>query len=442
MVSSYPEGAPEDVDAAVVAATTAFPGWASSSVAARTGALRALADLVDANAEELARLATIEVGTPNRYARGTVSACSYILRNMAEHVEGLSLEEKMSGGVRVLLEPIGVAGAITPWNYPLYQSIVKLAPALGAGCTVVLKPSEVAPTQVFRFVELVDQAGILPPGVLNVISGTGPVVGEALASHPDVAMISLTGSTRAGARVSELAAQTIKRLTLELGGKSPNVVLPDVEDLQSVVTANVNALASNAGQTCTALTRLIVPRSRLSEAEEAARAAVATLAAGDPLEESTTIGPIVSKLQHQRVIEHIETAERETARVVIGGSKAGSQERGYFVSPTVFSDVTREMSVAQNEVFGPVLAIMPYDGIEEAVELANSTSFGLSGAAWGADPERAFEIARQIQSGMVHVNGAPGAYDMPFGGYKQSGNGRELGLAGLKEYYETKAVAV
>jgi aldehyde dehydrogenase (NAD+) len=332
-----------------------------------------------------------------------------------------------------------VVGAITPWNYPLHQVAAKVAPALAAGCTVVLKPSEVAPLNAFVLAEIIHDVG-LPAGVFNLVTGTGDVVGEAMSAHPDIDMISFTGSTRAGKRISEVAAGTVKRVTLELGGKSPNVILDDA-DLEQAVTDGVGKAFLNSGQTCSALTRMLVPRSKLAEVEAIAKAAAETYTPGDPFGESTRLGPLVSEAQRERVRGFIQKGQEEGARLVTGGAEAPEGlEQGYFVRPTVFSDVTTDMTIAQEEIFGPVLSILPYDDEEEAVRIANDTIYGLAGGVWSGDAERAKAVARRIRTGQVEVNGGSFNPMAPFGGYKQSGKGRELGKFGIEEYLETKSL--
>ena len=332
-----------------------------------------------------------------------------------------------------------MVGAITPWNFPLYQVVLKVAPALAAGCTVVLKPSEVAPLNAFILAEVIHEVG-LPAGVFNLVSGIGPVVGEAIAAHPKVDMVSFTGSTRAGRRVMELAAEGIKRVSLELGGKSANILLDDA-DFAAAVPAGVFACYMNSGQTCSALTRMLVPRDRLAEVEELARTATEGFAPGDPFEPGKLLGPLVSSVQRDRVRGYINKGIEEGAKLVIGGAEAPEGlETGFFVQPTVFSEVTRTMTIANEEIFGPVLSIIPYDSEEEAVEIANDTPYGLAGGVWSSDPARAEKVARQMRTGQVDINGGafnPGA---PFGGYKQSGIGRERGKYGLEEFIETKSM--
>ena len=334
-----------------------------------------------------------------------------------------------------------MVGSITPWNYPLHQLGAKVAPALAAGCTVVAKPSEITPLTAFVLAEIVEEVG-LPAGCFNLVTGYGPVVGEAIAGHPDVDMVSFTGSTRAGRRVSELASQTVKRVALELGGKSPNVILDDA-DLQGAIADGVMKCYLNSGQTCSALTRMLVPRERLPEAEAIAAAVVEQVKMGDPLEAGNSLGPLVSDAQRERVRGYIRKGVEEGAKLVTGGEEPPEgRERGYFVRPTVFSEVKPGMTIAQEEIFGPVLAIMPYDTEDDAVRIANDSMYGLAGGVWSGDSERAKRVARRIRTGQVEVNGAAFNPLAPFGGYKQSGHGRELGRFGLEEFLEVKSIQI
>ena len=343
------------------------------------------------------------------------------------------------GNSLVVREPVGVVGAITPWNYPLHQITAKVAPALAAGCTIVVKPSEVAPLNAFLLADIIDEVG-LPAGVFNLVTGYGPVVGEAMASHPGIDMISFTGSTVAGRRVSELAAATVKRVSLELGGKSANVILDDA-DLAQAIPDGVAKCFLNSGQTCSALTRMLVPRERLAEAEQLAAAAAEKYAPGDPFDPSSRLGPLVSARQLERVRGYIEKGLSEGARLVTGGAeRPDGIESGYFVSPTVFSDVTSDMTIAQEEIFGPVLVLIPYEDEQDAVRIANDSQYGLAGGVWSADEDRAKGVARQMRTGQVEINGAVYNPLAPFGGYKQSGHGRELGPFGLNEFLEVKAL--
>jgi acyl-CoA reductase-like NAD-dependent aldehyde dehydrogenase len=357
---------------------------------------------------------------------------------MPKLIEEVAWEEEI-GNSRVLREPIGVLGAITPWNYPLNQIAAKVAPALAAGCTVVLKPSEVVPLNAFILAEVIEAAG-LPAGAFNLVTGTGPVVGEAIAGHPGVDMVSFTGSTRAGRRVSELASATVKPVAMELGGKSPNVILDDA-DLSRAIPDGVAKCYLNSGQTCSALTRMLVPREKLAEAEELAKSAAEAYTPGDPFEDSTRLGPLVSDVQRERVRGYIEKGEAEGAKLLTGGATPPEGlDRGYFVRPTVFSEVTPEMTIAQEEIFGPVLVIQPYEDEDDAVRIANDTVYGLAGGVWSADADRAIAVAKRIRTGQIEING--GAFNplAPFGGYKQSGHGRENGRLGIEELLVAKSL--
>jgi acyl-CoA reductase-like NAD-dependent aldehyde dehydrogenase len=439
VIGSVPEGTVEDIDAAVAAARQAFPGWASTPVEERTALLTRVSEALGARMESLADLITHEVGMPFVLSQLVqVGLPMATFGSMAPIAAGFTWEQEV-GTSLVVREPVGVVGAITPWNYPLHQIAAKVAPALAAGCTVVLKPSEVAPLNAFVLADIFEEVGA-PAGVFNLVTGYGPVVGEALAAHPGVDMVSFTGSTRAGKRVSEVAAATVKRVALELGGKSANVLLEDA-DFAKAVPDGVSKCYTNSGQTCSALTRMLVPRQRLGEVEELARAAAETYTPGDPFAEDTRLGPLVSEAQRDRVRNYIDKGIGEGARLVTGGAEAPvGLDRGFFIRPTVFSSVTRDMTIARDEIFGPVLVIIPYDDEEEAVEIANDTDYGLAGGVWSGDPERAQTVARRLRTGQVEVNGGGFNPMAPFGGYKQSGNGRELGAFGLEEYLEVKSL--
>jgi acyl-CoA reductase-like NAD-dependent aldehyde dehydrogenase len=437
--ATIPAGVPDDVDAAVAAAKAAFAAWQAHPIPQRAAMLRRVAEGLDARRDEIAEIEAHEVGTPLLQAANTqVRLGIKAFATAADIVAGFDFEDRESG--LVIREPIGVVGAITPWNYPLNQIGAKVAYALAAGCTVVLKPSEIAPISAFVLAEILDDVGF-PPGTFNLVTGFGPVVGEALASHPDVDMVSFTGSTRAGKRVAELAAQSVKRVALELGGKSPNVILDDA-DLSVAVPAGVASAFSNCGQTCSALSRMIVPRTRLAEVEDIAKSAAEAYVVGDPFSAATRLGPLVSASQRDRVRDYIAIAIAEGATLLTGGSQPpDGLDRGFFVRPTVFSNVTPDMTVAREEIFGPVLTIVPCDSEDEAVEIANDTPYGLSAGVSGS-PERAMRVARQIRAGQVKVNRGARPDDAPFGGYKQSGLGRELGRYGLEEFLEIKALFV
>ena len=435
--ATVPEGAPADIDRAVAAARAAFPGWSDGPPAARGEILAKVASLLEERRDEAADAVSHELGMPRSQSAAIQVGSGIGTFQMAASLAATYRFEQ-PGDSLVIREPIGVVGAITPWNYPLNQVGAKVAYALAAGCTVVLKPSEVTPVSVFMLAAAIDEAG-LPPGVFNLVTGLGPVVGERLAGHPDVDMISFTGSTAAGKRVAAVAAQTVKRVALELGGKSANVLLDDA-DFPAAVTAGVAACYLNAGQTCSALTRMIVPRARLAEVEELARKEAEQYVVGDPFAAGTRLGPVVSDAQRDRVRHYIQLGIDEGATLVTGGPEAPEGlESGYYVKPTVFSDVTTAMTIAQEEIFGPVLVIMPYDTEDEAVEIANSTAYGLSGGVSGS-PERALRVARRLRAGQVRLNRARPVRSAPFGGYKESGNGREHGQFGLEEFLETKAV--
>jgi len=439
VMGSIPACTPGDAERAVAAAREAFDPWSQTSREERAGYLSAIAAGLGERSEEIAATIAQELGMPLTLSKiiqaGLPIAQFAAMPNLMEEV---AWEEEI-GNSRVLREPVGVLGAITPWNYPLNQIAAKVAPALAAGCTVVLKPSEVVPLNAFILAEVIEAAG-LPAGVFNLVTGTGPVVGEAIAGHPGVDMVSFTGSTRAGRRVSELASATVKPVAMELGGKSPNVILADA-DLSKAVPDGVGKCYLNSGQTCSALTRMLVPREKLAEAEEIAKQAAETFAPGDPFEESTRLGPLVSEVQRERVRGYIEKGEAEGAKLVTGGAAPPEGlDKGYFVRPTVFSEVTPEMTIAQEEIFGPVLSIQPYDGEDDAVRIANDTVYGLAGGVWSEDQDRAIAVAKRLRTGQIEING--GAFNplAPFGGYKQSGHGRENGRYAIEELLQVKSL--
>jgi aldehyde dehydrogenase (NAD+) len=439
VIGRIPQGTPEDVDKAVAAAREAFETWSQTSLKERADVMRQISGALAARSEEIAALISQELGMPLRLSvqiQAGLPTMSF--GSMPDLLEQVTWEEEV-GNSQIVREPVGVVGAITPWNYPLHQIAAKVAPALAVGCTVVLKPSEVVPLNAFVLAEIMDEIG-LPAGVFNLVTGTGPVVGEAIASHPGIDMVSFTGSTRAGKRVSELASQSVKPVALELGGKSPNVILDDA-DLETAVTDGVAKCYLNSGQTCSALTRMLVPRSKLEQAEQIAAAVAGATKVGDPFEEDTRLGPLVSETQRERVRGYIEKGVAEGAKLVAGGAEAPEGlDRGYFVQPTVFSNVSTDMTIAQEEIFGPVLAIMPYDDEEDAVRIANDTVYGLAGGVWSGDEERAKRVARRIRTGQIEINGGVFNPLAPFGGYKQSGHGRELGRFALEEFLQVKSL--
>jgi acyl-CoA reductase-like NAD-dependent aldehyde dehydrogenase len=439
VIGTIPACTPDDVDLAVRAAREAFDSWSVTSREERAALLAAIAEGLGERSDEIAATIAQELGMPLKLSRIIQAGLpTGQFAAMPRLMEEVAWEEEI-GNSRVLREAVGVLGAITPWNYPLNQIAAKVAPALAAGCTVVLKPSEVVPLNAFILAEVIEAAG-LPAGVFNLVTGSGPVVGEAIAGHPGVDMVSFTGSTRAGRRVSELASATVKPVAMELGGKSPNVILDDA-DLERAVPDGVAKCYLNSGQTCSALTRMLVPRSRLEEAEQLAAKAAGAFTPGDPFDEATRLGPLVSETQRERVRGYIEKGEAEGAKLLTGGAAPPEGlERGFFVQPTVFSEVTPEMTIAQEEIFGPVLVIQPYEDEEDAVRIANATVYGLAGGVWSADQERAIRVARRIRTGQIEVNG--GAFNplAPFGGYKQSGHGRENGRYAIEELLQVKSL--
>lgn len=428
-----------DTDRAVAAAAGAFDSWSRTSAAERVAYLTRIMDGLMTRTEEIARTITSEVGMPLKLSRRIQAGLPIaVLESYIKLLSEYCFEERI-GNSLVLREPAGVAACITPWNYPLHQVIAKLAPALAAGCTVVLKPSEIAPLSAFILAEVIHKAG-LPAGVFNLVTGSGEQVGEHLARHPAIDLISFTGSLRAGRRVAELAAATVKRVTLELGGKSAALVLDDA-DLPTAVKGTVGACFINSGQTCTAHTRLLVPEHLYEEAAKLAIAAASLYTPGDPLDEKTRLGPLVSAAQRERVRNYIRQGVAEGAVLLTGGAEPPSgMAHGFFVLPTVFGRVTPDMTVAREEIFGPVLSIMSYKDEDTAVRIANDTNYGLAAAVWSGDPQRAEQVARRLRAGQVDING--GAFNLlaPFGGYKQSGYGRELGRYGLEEFLEVKAI--
>jgi acyl-CoA reductase-like NAD-dependent aldehyde dehydrogenase len=439
LYATVPAGTVEEANIAVEAAAAAFTAWANTSPKERGEYLMRISEKLAERADEIALVIANEVGMPLMLAKGIqVGLPTMTFSDNAQRAMDFVWEEEV-GNSTLVREPAGVVAAITPWNYPLHQIANKVAASLAAGCTVVLKPSEVAPVNAFLFADIVHEVG-LPAGVFNMITGLGPVVGEAIVAHPKTNMVSFTGSTRAGKRVMQLAAEMVKRVSLELGGKSANIILEDA-DLQKAVSDGVFKAYLNSGQTCSALTRMVVPRSRLSEVEDIAVAASAGFTPQDPITGSSLLGPLVSAAQQQRVRDYINKGIDEGARIITGGvTPPEGLEEGYYITPTIFSDVRNDMTIAQEEIFGPVLSIIPYDTEEEAVAIANDSIYGLDGGVWASTDEKAFEVARKIRTGRVEING--GAFNIfaPFGGYKQSGIGRELGEYGFEEFLEVKAI--
>jgi aldehyde dehydrogenase (NAD+) len=432
-------GSKQDVDRAVQAARRAFATYSDTSVEERLSWLQKIIAGFKARLPELARTMTLEMGAPITFAtERQATVALFHFEEAARVLAQYRFEEPMGPGV-IRREPIGVCGLITPWNWPLNQVASKVAPALATGCTVVLKPSEIAPISAMLVAEILHDAG-LPAGVFNLVNGDGPTVGEAIAAHPEIDMVSFTGSTAAGIRVAKLAADTVKRVAQELGGKSANIILPDA-DLKAAVIQGVHACYTNGGQNCQSPTRMLIPRAQRDAAFAAARQAVDSVRLGDPLDPATTMGPLVSPAQFDKVQDLIQSGIDEGATLVAGGTgRPAGLNRGYFVRPTVFGDVTPQMRIAREEIFGPVLSIISYDSEDEAVEIANDTPFGLAGFVQSRNRDHARAVANRIRAGRVYLNGAPFDRSLPFGGYKQSGNGREFGVFGFEEYLEVKAI--
>lgn len=439
IITHISKGTNAEIDRAVSAAKHALPIWAATDVNQRADLLDRIADLIEERQDLLAEAITLEVGMPLKLAKMIqVGLPLQTFRKTAKAARSFVFERQVANST-VIQEPVGIVAAITPWNYPLHQIAAKIAPALAAGCTVVLKPADLAPLNALLLAQIFDDAGA-PAGILNVVTGPGSTIGQHLATHPDVDMISFTGSTDVGAHLAREAASQIKRISLELGGKSAAVVLDDA-DLPKAVKATVNACFLNTGQTCSALTRLIVPVDRMQEATEIARQVASTLTPGDPLDPATKLGPVISSKQRESIRELIRTAEAEGSRLVAGGADAPEDfDKGYFVKATIFTDVDPDSTIAQEEVFGPVLAIIPARDEDDAVSIANNSEYGLSGAVWSADQDRAIAVARRIRTGQIDINGGRFNILAPFGGFKKSGYGRELGEFGLEEFVETKSL--
>ncbi|MEX2468334.1 MAG: aldehyde dehydrogenase family protein [Pseudohongiellaceae bacterium] len=438
-IASISMGTADDVDAAVKAARKAFGTWSQSSVAERQEALKKIIAGIKARSEELAKAISSEMGAPIGFAKAAqVGAGLAHFMTASKILDDYEFVE-VRGTTKIVREPAGVCGFITPWNWPLNQVACKVAPALAAGCTMVLKPSELSPISACILTEIIAEAG-LPPGTFNLVNGDGPTVGAAIAAHPDIDVVSFTGSTRAGREVARAAADSIKRVTQELGGKSANIILDDAPDFARAVAGGISACFANSGQSCNAPTRMLVPAARMAEAIELAKTAAAKATMGDPLDENTRLGPVVSQQQFERIQSLIEKGIAEGAELVSGGpGRPEGLDKGWYVRPTVFANVSNDMTIAQEEIFGPVLSIIPYKDDADAVRIANDTEYGLSGYVSGA-PEHAQQIALQIRTGMVHINGAGPDFAAPFGGYKHSGNGREWGVEGFEEFLEVKSL--
>ena len=432
-------GTAEDVDAAASAARAAFPEWSQSTVDERKAVIGKILAGMKERGEELAIAISNEMGAPMGLARtAQLGSGMGHFANILSVLENYEFEETR-GSTRIVKEAAGVCGFITPWNWPLNQIACKVAPALAAGCTMVLKPSEIAPVSAYLLSEIIANSG-LPAGVFNLVNGDGPTVGAAISAHPEIDVVSFTGSTRAGRAVAKAAADGIKRVTQELGGKSANIILDDAPDFAKAVSGGIIGCFGNSGQSCNAPTRMLVPKARLAEAMEIATAAAAKASVGDPSDENTRLGPVVSELQFNKITALIEKGIEEGAELLLGGpGRPVGFDKGYYIRPTVFGNVTNDMTIAREEIFGPVLAILGYEDDADAVRIANDTEYGLSGYVSG-EPEHAERIARQLRTGMVHINGAGPDFSAPFGGYKKSGNGREWGVEGFEEYLETKSM--
>jgi aldehyde dehydrogenase (NAD+) len=432
-------GSAEDVDRAVKAARKAFETYSRTTREERSALLENIIRVFKTRQDELATTISTEVGAPMWLSKAAQAAAGVGHFAQALAVLKTFEFEEPRGRTLIVREPVGVVGMITPWNWPINQIACKVAPALAAGCTIVLKPTEVAPMNAILFTEILHAAGV-PPGVFNLVNGDGPTVGAAIASHPGIDMVSFTGSTRAGVQVAINAAPTVKRVTQELGGKSANIILDDA-DFQSAVAGGVSGCFTNSGQSCNAPTRMLVPAGRQAEAIAIAKAAAERMKVGDPFQEGVKLGPVVSEAQFKKIQGLIQQGIDEGAQLVTGGvGRPEGLGTGFYVKPTVFAGVKNSMTIAREEIFGPVLAILPYENEEEAIAIANDTPYGLSGYVSSGDLDHARRVASRLRTGNVHLNGAQAAFDAPFGGYKQSGNGREWGVNGFEEFLETKAV--
>lgn len=432
-------GRMEDVDAAVKAARAAFPEYAATSLDERVAYLEKFAAAFQARYQDLADAVREEMGAPKALAMQAQAASGLGHLQTAISILKTYKFEDEQNGFDLIREPIGVVGMITPWNWPINQIMCKVAPALAAGCAIVLKPSEVAPISAYVLTEAIDAAGF-PPGVFNMINGTGPQVGAAISAHPDIDMISFTGSTRAGVEVAKAAAPSVKRVAQELGGKSANIILDDA-DLEKAVRHGVGACMVNTGQSCNAPTRMLAPASKLKDVLTIAKATAEAAKPGDPCADDTTMGPVASETQWTKIQSLIEKGVEEGAEIIAGGpGRPAGLNKGYYVQPTIFANVDNQMTIAREEIFGPVLCILSYEDEDDAVAIANDTPYGLSGYVYGADEARARGVAKRIRAGNVHINGANVNFQAPFGGYKASGNGREWGEIGFEEFLETKAI--
>jgi acyl-CoA reductase-like NAD-dependent aldehyde dehydrogenase len=438
VIGRVPRGTADDVEHAVKAARAGFESWSHTTVEERAAWLDKLSSAMKARVPQVAEAIAHEVGTAIGFAQKVQA--EFPIANIAlngKFIRDYTLEEEL-GNSLIVREPVGIVGCITPWNYPLHQIVAKVAPALAAGCTIVLKPAELAPLSALMLADAAHEIG-LPAGAFNVVCGSGRVVGEAIVAHPDVDMVSFTGSLAAGRRVASLAGEGIKKVTLELGGKSAFVVLDDAP-FEKAIPTGVNNCMQNSGQTCSAWTRMLVPRARQADAVDLAKAQLAKLTLGDPFDPRTRLGPLASQHQRETVLGYIDQGKKEGAELVAGGDRPASLAKGFYVEPTIFANVENRMAIAQEEIFGPVLSIIPYDSEDEAIQLANDSIYGLAGGVWGATPERALQVARRLRTGQIDVNGGRFNHLAPFGGYKKSGIGRELGPHALDEFFQLKAI--